>query len=174
MAEPVKSSPILDAIEEPPGTWTLVQFGNRRYGTVTIVEPKTKRGRRTMPLTAEAISALRHTRQRTLLDNPVIPFAEKWNGNRLVVVNQAGDPVHPATWGHWFDRHIRTAGLRHIRLHDVRHTAATLLLQAGIPAVTVAGILGHSPTVLLTTYAHALPDAKRDAMEVLAGLYRMG
>lgn len=58
--------------------------------------------------------------------------------------------------------------------HDMRHTAATLLLQAGIPPVVVAGILGHSPAVLMSTYAHALPDAKRDAVGVLADLYRVG
>jgi hypothetical protein len=117
-------------------------------------------------------AALRQTRQRTLLDNPVIPFQMKRDTNRLVIVNQAGEPLHPATWGHWFDQHVKAAGLRRIRLHDVRHSAATLLLQAGIPPVVVAGILGHSPAVLLTTYAHALPDAKRDAVDVLAALYR--
>lgn len=142
------------------------------FGEVAVVPPKTKRGRRTVPLTPDAVAALRQTRQRTLLDNPVIPFRMKRDPNRLVIVNQAGEPLHPATWGHWFDQHVKAAGLRRIRLHDVRHSAATLLLQAGIPPVVVAGILGHSPAVLLTTYAHALPDAKRDAVDVLAALYR--
>lgn len=142
------------------------------FGEVAVVEPKTKRGRRTVPLTPEAVAALRQTRQRTLLDNPVIPFPAKRDDNRLVVVNQAGDPIHPATWGHWFDQHVKAAGLHRIRLHDVRHTAATLLLQAGITPVVVAGILGHSPAVLLTTYAHALPDAKRDAVDLLGAIYR--
>jgi integrase len=144
------------------------------FREVAVVPPKTKRGRRTVPLTPAAVAALRQTRQRTLLDNPAIPFSAKRDGNRLVVVNRAGEPVHPDTWGHWFDRHVLEAGLRRIRLHDMRHTAATVLLQAGIPSVVVAGILGHSPAVLLTTYAHALPDAKRDAMDVLADLYRSG
>ena len=70
------------------------------FGEVAVVEPKTKRGRRTVPLTPEAVSALRRTRQLTMLDNPLIPFASKRDGNRLVVVNQAGDPLHPSTWGH--------------------------------------------------------------------------
>lgn len=144
------------------------------FGKVAIVEPKTKRGRRTVPLTPEAVAALRQTRQRTLVENPVIPFAEKRDVNRFVIVNQAGEPIHPSTWGHWFDQHVKAAGLPRIRLHDMRHTAATLLLQAGVPPVVVAGILGHSPAVLLTTYAHALPDAKRDAVELLAGIYRAG
>ncbi|PVW05447.1 hypothetical protein DEA06_06825 [Microbacterium sp. Gd 4-13] len=144
------------------------------FGEVAVVEPKTKRGRRTVPLTPEAVAALRRTRQQTLLDNPVIPFQAKRDANRLVIVNQAGDPIHPSTWGHWFDRHVEAAGLRRIRLHDMRHTAATLMLQAGITPVVVAGILGHSPAVLLTTYAHALPNAKRDAVDLLAAMYRAG
>lgn len=70
-----------------------------------------------------------------------------------------------------FNGHVSELGLRRIRLHDMRHTAATLLLQAGVAPVVVAGILGHSPAVLLSTYAHALPNAKRDAVDLLAGLY---
>jgi integrase len=73
-----------------------------------------------------------------------------------------------------FNDHVKALGLRRIRLHDMRHTAATLMLQAGVAPVVVAGILGHSPAVLLSTYAHALPNAKRDAVDVLAGLYRTG
>lgn len=140
-------------------------------GQVAVVEPKTKRGRRTVPLTKEAVSALRRTRQLTVLDNPLVPFQAKRDGSRLVVVNQAGEPLHPTTWGHMFNGHVSELGLRRIRLHDMRHTAATLLLQAGVAPVVVAGILGHSPAVLLSTYAHALPNAKRDAVDLLAGLY---
>lgn len=144
------------------------------FGKVAVVEPKTKRGRRTVPLTPDAVNALRHCRQLTVLDNPVIPFVSKRDDSRLVIVNQAGEPLHPSTWGHMFNDHVKALGLRRIRLHDLRHTAATLMLQAGVAPVVVAGILGHSPAVLLSTYAHALPNAKRDAMDVLAELYRSG
>ena len=73
------------------------------------------------------------------------------------MVNKAGDlsghlgpPVRSV---------CKAAGPRRIRLHDMRHTTATLMLQAEVTPVVVAGILGHSSAVLLTTYAHALPDA---------------
>jgi len=124
-----------------------------------------------VPLHPAAVSALRQTRQRTVLDSAVIPFASKRDGNRLVAVNQAGEPFHPSTWGHMFDKLVKAAGVRRVRLHDVRHTAATLMLQAGVTPVVVAGILGHPPNVLLTTYAHALPDAKRSAVDLLGALY---
>ena len=56
----------------------------------------------------------------------------------------------------------------------MRHTAATVMLATGVPPVTVASILGHSPDALLRTYAHALPSAKRPAVDVLGGLYSSG
>lgn len=124
--------------------------------------------------TPEVVAALRRTRQQTLLDNPVIPLQAKRDDSRLVIVNQAGEPIHPSTWGHWFNRHVEAVGHRQIRLHDMRHSAATLMLQAGITPFVVAGILGHSPAVLLSTYAHALPNAKRDAVDLLAAIFRTG
>jgi integrase len=132
--------------------------------------PKTKRGRRDVPLHPAAVAALRQTRQRTLLDSNVIPFADKRDPKRLVAVDRAGRPIMPDVYRSMFHRAIKAAGVPRIRLHDVRHTVGTLLLQRGIAPVVVAGILGHSPAVLLTTYAHALPDAKRDAVEVLGSI----
>lgn len=139
-----------------------------------VVEPKTKRGRRDVPLHPAAFEALRQTRQRTILDSEMVPFPEKKNPDRYVVVNALGDPIAPDVYGAMFARAVRSAGVRIIRLHDVRHTVATLLLQRGVPPVIVAGILGHSPAVLMTTYAHALPDAKRDAVELLGDIYKAG
>lgn len=136
--------------------------------------PKTRRGRRDVPLHPAALAALRQTRQRTLLDSTVIPFQDKRDPNRLVVVDKAGRPVMPDVYGNSFHRIVKAAGIPRIRLHDVRHTVATLLLQRGIAPVVVAGILGHSPAVLLTSYAHALPDAKRSAVDVLGAIYARG
>jgi integrase len=59
------------------------------------------------------------------------------------------------------------AGLLTTRLHDLRHTSATMLLLAGIDPVTAAGVLGHDPTMLLRTYGHVIEDAKRDAVDRL-------
>jgi len=139
-----------------------------------VVEPKTKRGRRDVPLHPAAIEALRQTRQRTVLDSTIIPFAEKKNADRLVVVDALGNGIAPDVYGAMFARTAKAAGVTRIRLHDVRHTVATLLLQRGVPPVVVAGILGHSPAVLMTTYAHALPDAKRSAVELLGEIYKAG
>jgi len=67
-----------------------------------------------------------------------------------------------------FDRIARKAGISTTRLHDLRHTAATTLLLAGVDVRTAAGVLGHaSPTVTLSTYAHLMPEAQRDAVDRL-------
>jgi integrase len=54
-----------------------------------------------------------------------------------------------------------------IRFHDCRHTATTLMLSHGIPPVIVAGMLGHSISILLTTYAHNIPNLQGEAAQLM-------
>ncbi len=54
-----------------------------------------------------------------------------------------------------------------IRFHDCRHTAATLMLSHGIPPVIAAGMLGHSISILLTTYAHFIPTMQDQAAQLM-------
>jgi integrase len=61
-------------------------------------------------------------------------------------------------------------GLEGMRLHDLRHWAATSMLSKGIPVQTAAGRLGNDPRTLLRVYSHFLPGADREAGELLAGL----
>jgi len=62
---------------------------------------------------------------------------------------------------------VRKAGLPVIRFHDCRHTAATLMLSHGIPPVIVAGMLGHSISILLNTYAHFIPTMQDQAAQLM-------
>jgi integrase len=62
-----------------------------------------------------------------------------------------------------------------IRLNDLRHTHATLLLAKGVPVKVVSERLGHaSPTITLQVYAHVLPGSQRDAAELFASLVKGG
>jgi integrase len=111
--------------------------------------PKTRRSRRTVGLPAMARKALE--RQRTLVDGPdVFP-------NML-----------PDVATYLFHALATRAGLEDVRLHDLRHTAATLALAAGVPIRDVSDMLGHSsPSVTLNVYGHAIPEGPSRVADAL-------
>ena len=88
------------------------------------------------------------------------------NGMRIgfVFANSVGGPLSPDTISHAFTKLIRKAELPHVRLHDLRHTHATLMLKQGVPAKVVSERLGHSSIVItMDTYSHVLPGMQEDA-----------
>jgi len=88
-----------------------------------------------------------------------------------VLADQLGRPYHPDTVSEWFDQHRKRLGLPRIRLHDTRHTAASLMLASGTPVKVVSDLLGHSsPTITLSIYAHVLPGMAEEAGEKLSAL----
>jgi integrase len=91
-----------------------------------------------------------------------------------LVAEPDGSVIHPATLAERFDRLIATAGLRRIVQYGIRHTSATLALEAGERPEVVAARLGNSVKVLLSTYAHVSPAAERAAAERLAAVFDEG
>ena len=82
-----------------------------------------------------------------------------------------GDPIHPQAMSQTFDRMVRRAPVPTIRFHDLRHTHATLLIAAGVPAKVVAERLGHSrASFTIDSYQHVLPGMQADAATMFAGL----
>jgi integrase len=74
-----------------------------------------------------------------------------------------------------FERALAAAKLPRIRLHDLRHTHATLALQAGVHAKVISERLGHaSIAITLDTYSHAIPALQEDAATLIAGLVFAG
>jgi integrase len=70
-----------------------------------------------------------------------------------------------------FRRLVAAAGLRRVRLHDLRHTAASLMLAQGVNPRVVMEILGHSQiSVTMNTYSHVTPASSRDAVARVEGL----
>ncbi len=91
----------------------------------------------------------------------------------LVVARENGSPIHPHSFSQAFERIVRRAGIRTIRLHDLRHTHATLALKAGVPVKVVSERLGHeSPAFTLKQYAHVIPGMQAAAAAVVAELVR--
>ena len=82
-----------------------------------------------------------------------------------------GGPLHPERFSRTFADHARQAGLPPIRLHDLRHTWATLALSAGEHPKVVQERLGHATiAITLDTYSHAIPAMQEDAADKIAGL----
>jgi integrase len=117
--------------------------------------PKTRASRRQVPLSQLAREALR--RQRELLLARGLPVV----GDALVFPAQRGDGYQDRTVvGHALHREAKRLGLYPIRLHDLRHSSASLALEMGAPLPLVSKFLGHaSPTTTTGVYTHALTDA---------------
>lgn len=158
-------------IDLDKGTLTIRQARVQAGKETVLGDPKTDRGRRTVPLHSAAVSALRETRRMTLTENPAVPMREKTGKDRLVAVDALGNPITPAAFSTAFQKHAAAAELPRIRLHDMRHSAISILLQQGIPVVTVAKLAGHDPALTWSVYGHATDDTTRLATDLLGRLY---
>jgi integrase len=137
----------------------------------TFTEPKTKAGRRKIRLTGRAVTALRDHKERQ--DWERIVAADEWDYSLgLVFTNDFGRPL---TISNMIKRHyqplLAKAGCPRLRFHDLRHTAATLMLSQGLPVKVVSEMLGHSQaSVTLDVYAHATPTMHDQAVKVMEDL----
>lgn len=129
---------------------------------------KTAAGRRSIPLDAGLVTVLRAHRERQLFEQRA--WGESWQDTGYVFVREDGSPYHPESISQRFERLCARAKVRRIRLHDLRHTAATLMLEDGTPVKVAAEMLGHSnPAVTQATYQHVLPGMAEAAGERLSG-----
>ncbi|MGI8638328.1 MAG: site-specific integrase [Pyrinomonadaceae bacterium] len=133
-------------------------------------EPKTKQSRRTIPLPVSTVKELRNHRRQQL--EAKLKLGTAWNDFDLVFASEIGTPLNPGNVTRAFKKALKNAEIRtSIRLYDLRHTTATLLLQAGVNPKIVSERLGHSTIVLtLDVYSHVLPSMQKDATEQLEGM----
>ncbi len=98
-------------------------------------------------------------------------WGSDYHDNDLVVAKENGEPIHPDSFSQAFERLVKNAGLRRIRLHDLRHTHATLAIKAGVPVKVISERLGHeSPAFTLKQYAHVMPGMQAEAASQIADL----
>lgn len=135
----------------------------------TMSHPKTERSRRSNALDPATIAALREHRSRQAAEKLSIGAAYVDGG--LVFCREDGSHLDPDFISKLFTRRRVACGLPKIRLHDLRHTHATLALQAGVHPNVVSERLGHSDIALtLNTYSHAIPALQAEAATVIASL----
>jgi integrase len=149
-------------------------------GQAPVFGPVKSKTPRTIEIAAETVALLRRHRghqaevklaNREHYHDHGLVFAKEW-GDLTQRRATLGEPLQANNLGEReFARLIKAAGVRIIKLHGLRHTCATLLLQAGVPAHVVQRRLGHKKIeTTLTVYAHALPAMQQDAAERLAAM----
>jgi integrase len=135
-----------------------------------VIASRTKTGKaRNIELDAGTLAALRSWRKLQAEERLLMGAGYQEYG--LVFCHPDGRPYHPERFTREFDRRVERFDLARIRLHDLRHTWATLALSAGVPAKVVSERLGHSSiAITLDTYSHVLPAMQSDAAERVADL----
>ncbi len=129
-------------------------------------EPKTGCSRRSISLSNSVIAMLSGLRAKQKEDRERHDL--EWKETDYVFSHANGKPFHPSRVTEAFGQTIKQSTLPHIRLHDLRHTHATLLLKAGINPKIVSERLGHASIhITLDTYSHVLPGMQEEAVQRL-------
>jgi integrase len=137
-------------------------------------EPKTQKSRRSVVIAPFALEALKHHRERQL--EAKIKVGPLWQDHDYVFCTSIGTHLNPTR--DMLDQLkalLKKAGLPDIRFHDLRHSAATLLLSVGVHPKVVQEILGHSQiSITMDVYSHVLPGMQQDAMSRLNAVLKEG
>ena len=137
---------------------------------LVLAQPKTERSRRAVALDPDTVVALREHRTRQLKER--LAAGNVWtNEANLVFTREDGSPIHPQAFSEAFERHVAALGLPKIPLHGLRHTHATIALQAGIHPKVISDRLGHySAAFTLDTYSESSPALQETAAATVAAL----
>ncbi|ROR38186.1 site-specific integrase [Kitasatospora cineracea] len=141
--------------------WTVALVNNAR---LTLQAPKTRASRNWVSLSPRVTAALRRQAARQRSTHPDDPHLQG-----MVFTRPDGSPINPKRLLHTLHRRSAEIGLPKIGLHDLRHTAATIMISSQVPLTVVSKTLRHS--TLATTvniYGHLLPQAAREAVAALA------
>lgn len=123
-------------------------------------ETKSRAARRSIGLPAQLVSLLRGHAQEQ--DAERAQAKDLWQEGGWLFATESGGPINPRTdYSHW-KRLLREAGVRDGRLHDARHTAATVLLLLGVPERAVMSIMGWSNSAMAARYQHVTSSIRRD------------
>lgn len=127
-------------------------------------DPKTAAGRRMILLGPGTVSSLKDHYKRQLFEREFM--GKQWQDNDLIFPSSHGSPLDPSNLLRQFKELLREANIPDIRFHDLRHTAASLMLKQGISIKVVQERLGHSDAAMtLNVYSHTIPGMQKEAAE---------
>lgn len=161
-------------------TWDRVDLENKQIQVrqalaritgkgLVLGDVKSRAGRRTIALPEKLVVELRAHRKAQ--NEERMRAGTWWDDRGFVFATPEGKPIDPrADWQAWRSL-LEQAGVDRRRLHDARHTAATLLLAQGVPTRVVMEILGHSQISMTSRYQHVVDEMQRDAMKGMDSLW---
>ncbi len=153
-------------------TLTIRRTAHRVRGEgIVYGEPKTNAGRRSVRVGSMAVSLLRAHRAAQI--EARLKAGPAWHDLDLVFTSLVGTPLEEARITRLFQRDLDRAGLPRVRMHDLRHTAATLLIESGVAMKSVQAALGHSTiAITMDVYAHVTPAMQDSVAEAMDRLFR--
>ncbi|MGD0882271.1 MAG: site-specific integrase, partial [Acidimicrobiales bacterium] len=150
------------------GQLSIYQTLSTLDGKIVLDEPKTASSRRPYELSPQAVKALRSHQARQAAER--LAMGEWWTASGLVVVSDFGTPVDPSNFRRVFRKVSKEAGIEGCHPHELRHTAASLMLSRGVPLHVVSDVLGHSSiSVTKDVYGHLVAGERRAATDAIAG-----
>ncbi len=161
-------------IDPLAGTLTVRRSIHRVGGGGLVYEgPKTRRSQRTLALPLPLLDALQEQKAAQLGER--LLAGSEWQDEDLVFAQPNGRPIDKKTDYDDWTRLLQAAGVRHVRLHDGRHTAATLLLSENVHPRVVMELLGHSQMrTTMDIYSHVMPALAREAADRMSALLLPG
>ena len=152
---------------------TLIQSHDYAKGDTGLSwgTPKTARGRRTVSLDQDTLAVLRSHRARQLEER--LSLGSAYSEQGLVFCTRVGEPLHPKVASNLFRNAVLRHEMPYLSVHGLRHTWATLALQAGVHPKIVQERLGHSTiAITLDIYSHVNPAMDAEAANTVAALIR--
>ena len=147
-------------------TVSYVHPNDTQRHTYIETDPKTPSSRRNISLPQFVIDALKQHRTRQLEQR--LKVGKQWQEHDLIFCNSNGGYYNLSRLFIQFKRLLKEASLPDMRFHDLRHSAATILLSMGIHPKVVQELLGHSNvSITLNVYSHVLPGLQQEAMRHL-------
>ncbi len=126
--------------------------------------PKSKASNRTLPMPDDVVDLLRAARTRQTEER--LRFGEGYGSGDYVAIDEAGVEYHPNLLTFRWGKLLDDLGIRRVRLHDARHSCATLMHLRGVPIAVIAAWLGHaSAAFTMSVYAHSQDDAPQAAAD---------
>lgn len=154
---------------EPCGHRYAGHCPQRHGGGMVVAEVKSRAGKRTVGLPAELAEVLKEHREAQQHERELA--GDMWHDEGWVFPNHFGRPTHIRIDHDTWKALLKRAGVRDARLHDARHTAATMLLVLGVPQRAVMDVMGWSETSVAARYQHVTDEVVTGIADRVGGLY---